>query len=248
VQPAANPRPRRLIVNADDFGQAPGINDGVIRCYERGILTSASLMVRWPEARAAAKYAREARGLSVGLHIDLGEWAYRNGEWVPLYSVTAIDDPGAVRTEVLQQLETFRRLIGSDPTHLDSHQHVHRLTPVDRIVGDIGESLGIPIRQQGDAIRHIGSFYGQGAKGEQLTDRVTVEHLRTIIEALPIGTTEVGCHPGTGRDAPGMYIVEREQEVAVLCDPEVRATIDAEHIQLISFRDLVGRNPNRGTV
>ena len=63
----------------------------------------------------------------------------------------------------------------------------------------------IPIRQQNDAIQYVGSFYGQGAKGERLTDRVTVAHLRRLIEALPIGTIEVGCHPGIGRDAPGMY-------------------------------------------
>ena len=42
---------RSLIVNADDFGQSPGINSGVIRAYEEGILTSASLMVRWPAAQ-----------------------------------------------------------------------------------------------------------------------------------------------------------------------------------------------------
>ena len=71
---------RRLIVNADDFGQTAGINEGIIQCSERGIVTSASLMVRWPSARAATEYARAAPALSVGLHIDLGEWAYRNGE------------------------------------------------------------------------------------------------------------------------------------------------------------------------
>ena len=33
-----------LIVNADDFGQSPGINRGIIEAHERGIVTSASLM------------------------------------------------------------------------------------------------------------------------------------------------------------------------------------------------------------
>ena len=41
---------RYLIVNADDFGQSPGINRGVIEAHENGIVTSASLMVRWPAA------------------------------------------------------------------------------------------------------------------------------------------------------------------------------------------------------
>ena len=60
---AAQPDTRRLIVNADDFGQSAGINEGIIRCHERGIVTSASLMVRWPHAAAAAEYARTLAGV-----------------------------------------------------------------------------------------------------------------------------------------------------------------------------------------
>ena len=67
-----------LIVNADDFGQSPGVNRGVIAAHERGVVTSTSLMVRWPSAAAAAAYAREHPALSVGLHVDLGEWACRD--------------------------------------------------------------------------------------------------------------------------------------------------------------------------
>src|SRR3712207_7115710 len=51
----------------------------LFRSYEGGIVTSASLMVRWPAATEAAAYAREHRDLSVGLHLDLGEWVYREG-------------------------------------------------------------------------------------------------------------------------------------------------------------------------
>ena len=32
---------RRLIVNADDFGQSPGVNQGVIHAHRCGIVTSA---------------------------------------------------------------------------------------------------------------------------------------------------------------------------------------------------------------
>jgi predicted glycoside hydrolase/deacetylase ChbG (UPF0249 family) len=43
-----------LIVNADDFGQSAGINRGIIAAHEQGMVTSASLMVRWPAAHEAA--------------------------------------------------------------------------------------------------------------------------------------------------------------------------------------------------
>jgi chitin disaccharide deacetylase len=229
---------RRLIVNADDFGQSAGCNEGIIRCFERGVLTSASLMVRWRDAQAAAAYARIHPALSVGLHIDLGEWMYRAAEWVELYSVLPDEDPATIRAEVMRQLETFRTLMGSDPTHLDSHQHVHCSAPADRVVTELGAALGIPVRQRCDAVKYVGGFYGQGSSGEPLNDAISVEHLMSILRTLPAGTTELGCHPGSNRDTPGMYVVEREREVEVLCDPRVRATLQAEDIQLISFRDV----------
>jgi YdjC-like protein len=159
---------RRLIVNADDFGQNAGFNEGIIRCFERGVLTSASLMVRWPDAQAAAEYARVQPAFSIGLHIDLGEWRYRDDKWVELYSVLPDEDPATIRAEVMRQLETFRTLLGSDPTHLDSHQHVHCSGPADRVVTELGATLGIPVRQRSEAVKYVGGFYGQGRNGETL--------------------------------------------------------------------------------
>ena len=49
---------RHLIVNADDYGLTSGINRGIAEAHENGILTSASLMVRYPAAAEAAAYAK----------------------------------------------------------------------------------------------------------------------------------------------------------------------------------------------
>src|SRR5437899_6893534 len=95
---------RYLIVNADDFGLSPGVNRGIIEAHEHGIVTSASLMVRWPAAREAVNYARQHGALSLGLHLDLGEWTYRGSTWVPLYEVVPLDDSSAVAEEVSRQL------------------------------------------------------------------------------------------------------------------------------------------------
>src|SRR5260221_8043673 len=70
-----------LIVNADDFGLSAGVNAGIAETHRRGIVTSASLMVRPRAAGAAVELSRGLPGFSVGLHFDLGEWGYRNGKW-----------------------------------------------------------------------------------------------------------------------------------------------------------------------
>jgi hopanoid biosynthesis associated protein HpnK len=62
---------RRLIVNADDFGQSSAVNRAVIRAHEEGILTTASLMVNAPAAAEAVELARRHPGLGVGLHLTL---------------------------------------------------------------------------------------------------------------------------------------------------------------------------------
>src|SRR5689334_12175655 len=117
---------RRLIVNADDFGLSEGVNRGILRAHDRGIVTSASLMVRQPSAGAAAEEARRRPGLSLGLHLDVGEWEYRDGNWVAVYEVVGGDDATALAGEVGRQLDAFMRLVGRPPTHIDSHQHAHR--------------------------------------------------------------------------------------------------------------------------
>jgi len=62
---------RRLIVNADDFGASPAVNQAVIRAHREGILTTASLMVNEPAQAEAVRLARENPRLGVGLHLTL---------------------------------------------------------------------------------------------------------------------------------------------------------------------------------
>src|SRR5688572_11973813 len=150
-----------LIVNADDFGQSPGINRGIITAHRDGIVTSASLMVRWPAAAEAATDARKHPSLSVGLHIDLGEQILRSGEWVPLYSVLPVHNESTVREEIARQLDVFDRLVGHAPTHLDSHQHVHLREPTRVILVEIAQRLGVPLRNCSREVSYCGSFYGQ---------------------------------------------------------------------------------------
>jgi predicted glycoside hydrolase/deacetylase ChbG (UPF0249 family) len=229
---------RRLIVNADDFGLSEGINQGIVECAERGIVTSVSLMVRQPAARAAAAYARINRRLSAGLHVDLGEWSFRGGQWQELYTVVEARNPPAVAEEVERQRSEFLRLVGREPSHLDSHQHVHRDEPVRSILARLARELNVPLRSFDPRVRFCGDFYGQTGEGEPLPDAITVGNLRSIVADLPAGTTELGCHPGYTWGVTSVYRVERELEVKVLCDPALKSILQELKIELCSFDQL----------
>ncbi|MFN2467147.1 MAG: carbohydrate deacetylase [Gaiellaceae bacterium] len=222
---------RILIVNADDFGHSPEVNAGVIEAHERGIVTSASLMVDRPSAREAAAY----RGrLALGLHVELGEWRCVEGRWL----ATGAVGPEAVEGDVRRQLAAFEELAGRAPTHVDSHQHVHRRGPARSAVAALGRELRVPVRHLDPEVRYVGAFYGQTDEGAPLPELVTTAALVKLIRDLTPGTTELGCHPAKGPVRGSSYAAERERELEALCDPLVRSVLERERIDLRSFAEL----------
>jgi predicted glycoside hydrolase/deacetylase ChbG (UPF0249 family) len=231
---------RVLVVNADDFGRTPGVNRGIIEAHEHGIVTDATLMVRWPAAEDAGVYARQRPRLGIGLHLDLAEWEYVDGAWRPVYEVVDTDDEASVQAELDRQLGRFLRLVGRAPTHLDSHQHVHREDPVRSVLARAGHQLGVPVRDVTPGITYCGSFYGQDGRGWPVPEAITVDALVALIRDLPIGITELGCHPGDPVDLANVYRDERATELEALCHPRARRVIAEHGIRLVSFGELAG--------
>jgi predicted glycoside hydrolase/deacetylase ChbG (UPF0249 family) len=202
---------RRLIVNADDLGYTDGVNRGVLEAHERGIVTSASLMVDRPAAAHGAEVARSTPNLSVGLHAVL--------DGLP---------PERCAAELERQLARFEELVGRRPTHVDSHHHSHREPRLAEAFAAFAEGQALPLRDR--TVRHNGLFYGRAA--------TTVERLLDILAGLDEGDTELGCHPGYADELRSRYTTEREQELRTLTDPRVRARLDELGIELIGWKDV----------
>ena len=228
---------RQLIVNADDFGRSRGVNRGIGAAHNDGVVTSASLMVRWPAAKEAAVLAHSMPQLSIGLHVDLSEWIYRDGDWVRLYTVVG-DDPSEIASESRRQLAAFRSLVGRDPSHLNSHQHVHRDEPVRSVLVDLAAELEVPLRQFTPEIEYRGEYHGQTTTGDPLPTALTVEALAAILRSLAPGTSELGCHPALEVDFESVYGAERLVELHVLRSAEIRNVLEVEDIRLVSFDQL----------
>lgn len=152
--------PRRLIVNADDFGRSRSINKAVIRAHREGILTSASLMVNEPDCAEAVALAKETPKLGVGLHLAL--LCGRAG--LPREKIAGLvneqneftNNPvGAgfryfvnrnlraqLRAEIHEQFARFRAT-GLPLDHVNGHLHLHLHPTVFGILMQDAEQLGI---------------------------------------------------------------------------------------------------------
>jgi len=211
---------KSLIVNADDFGAAHGINRGVIEAHRDGIVTSASMMVEARGSAEAAQLAAQHLALGVGLHVVIAPEA---------------EQP---ETEIEQQLERFVELIGKAPTHIDAHHNAHREDGLLRAFLAVSERHGLPLRDH-SRVRHIGRFYGQW-DAETHLEGISPDAFTRIVDAeTKDGFNEMSCHPGyVDEDLVSSYTREREAELATLCDTELRAALRDRGIDLVSFRDL----------
>lgn len=227
-----------LIVNADDFGVTEGVNRGIIEAHEQGVVTSASLMVRYPAALAAAEYARDHPKFSVGLHFETGEWRFRDGSWAVAYQVVDTHDREAVLAEFERQITAFEGLVGRPPTHLDSHQHIHEREPARSVLSEYAEKHKIPLRNCSPRLTYNGRLYGQTVSGEPFPQGISVARLIEIIELLRPGWTELGCHPGYANQLDSVYLHEREIEVRTLIDLKIREALDRGGVTLCSFKDF----------
>jgi predicted glycoside hydrolase/deacetylase ChbG (UPF0249 family) len=228
---------RYLIVNADDFGHSESVNRGILDAHDKGIVTSASLMVERPAALEAAGDAGERPSLGLGLHVEVGRWRVA---WLPkrgsARSAAVVERRAA--EDLLRQLDRFRLLVGRDPSHLDSHQHRHVTELVRPSFEAVAAELGIPLRRIDRRVRFCGEFYGHDGRGRPDHDAITAEALIRLIENVEEGVTELCCHPGYADGLDDWYRTERAQEVQALCDPRVRRAIEREEMRLCSFAEV----------
>jgi len=195
-------------------------------------------MVRWPAAVEAAECARNRPGLSLGLHVDFGEWTYKDDNWTPVYNVVPLDEVTELRREALRQIAVFRNLTGRDPDHIDfssarASSRAGTLCGTRSRSGVEGSSTRL---HAGDTL--LRALLRANRRGLALCRGITSDALTEILTQLPQGVTELACHPGEGEFPNTTYTGERAIEVKTLCDARVRSALIEMGIELCRFTDL----------
>lgn len=148
----------RIINNADDFGYSRAVNYGILDSFQRGVLTSATLMANMPGFDHAVMLAKENPELGVGIHLTL-----TSGNALLDGHLTIADESGKLRKKAyycdLNTVVDYEEVYaewkaqiekvlsnGILPTHLDSHHHIHTLKDNLPIFIKLAKEYALPVR------------------------------------------------------------------------------------------------------
>jgi predicted glycoside hydrolase/deacetylase ChbG (UPF0249 family) len=159
---------KQLVVNADDFGFTPDVNQGILEAHRTGILTATTLMANGAAFDDALRLARQAPSLDIGCHLVLiGGRSLVTQKPFPL---TVPQLAAALARRQICPYDELRAQVrhivesGIRPTHLDTHKHTHLAPPVLDAVARLGEEFGIrwvrrpfdfPLNAAGGTVPHL---------------------------------------------------------------------------------------------
>jgi len=171
----------KFIINADDFGYSDAVNGAVLKCFQKWLVTSASLLVNMPGFEGAVEmvHANSLLTGKIGVRLNLTEgfsltsnirdntsFCHESGFFIlkersHLLALTKREKQ-AVYEEMKTQLEKAL-LAGIHPTHLDIHHSLHRQWPIAGVVASLAREYGIQrvrfSRSMGPVMRGIGGHY-----------------------------------------------------------------------------------------
>ncbi len=154
-------RTKKIVINSDDFGLCEGINRGVLKALQHGVLKSVSIMPSGFAFDSAVEIIRQNRAVEVGVHLSLIEavpvlsmdrissLVNKSGYFVNSFFIFFIRyifgkiKGEHIYRELCAQVERVKEA-GFEINHLDSHQHIHLMPGIFRIVLRLAKEYKIP--------------------------------------------------------------------------------------------------------
>lgn len=154
----------KILIIADDLGIDSLTNERITDCFEKGLISSTSVMVTMPGFEEAVQwYKRQSLEPKLGIHLDLDGGKPVSDAFRTAYGDKKLFYPGGRLTadrkylEILEQeLDAqIQKLINSGIAlhHIDSHHHKHTNWPVAKIVVRLAKKYGgVRIRVAGNVL------------------------------------------------------------------------------------------------
>jgi predicted glycoside hydrolase/deacetylase ChbG (UPF0249 family) len=235
---------KQLIVTADDAGLDPGMTAGAIEAHRNGIVTACSLVANGRAFDDAVARLRDTLTLEVGVHLTLvEERSLTTGETMPRnWMRYLVSRRGDVEGELRLQIEKVLAA-GLRVTHLNSHQHLHMLPSIRRIVTALATEYRIPyvrrVRDRGGpfGLRKMIFAIGGGQPPRLSTigvveaGHLTSDRIIALLDEVK-ETTELVTHPGLNVSGYSHWRYDWERETRALCDPRVRQALHEKGIRL----------------
>ncbi len=153
--------PKKLIINADDYGLCPEVNAATEELISAGLPVSVSVLANGQRREQAAQFLRDHPAVSAGVHLnaiegppvssspDVSVLTARDGSFAGLSALLKRwvwrprDVTRAVEQEWRAQIEWLLQS-GIALTHADSHQHAHAFPPAYRLAVKLCREYAIP--------------------------------------------------------------------------------------------------------
>ncbi|MGL5601540.1 MAG: chitin disaccharide deacetylase [Silvania sp.] len=248
-----------LIVNADDFGLSKGQNYGIAEACRHGVVTSATALVNGDAIEHAVALSRDLPALGVGMHFVLtlgiplspmpgltrdgvlGKWIWSMAEQGTL----PLDE---IARELDCQFNRFVDLFGREPTHIDSHHHVHMIPAIFPLVAEFARRKGVALRvdrQEGVlsetdvTLPPSTEGFSSGFYGDEISEALFLSVLDSSVQNGE-RSLEVMAHPAFIDNTihKSAYCWPRLAEVDVLTSTSLKYAIAERGYRLGTFRDL----------
>ena len=239
-----------LIINADDFGLSAPVNEGIIRAFEAGGITNATLMIKKPSTGEAVRFAKSNSSLPLGLHLDLDDLLggdKKDDERFNLDRIGAMLEEESflktVESEIDGQIKAFKET-GLELTHIDGHHHLHAIPRIFRLLVEKMADQGIKtvrFSKKFDLLKYPPIEWDEAFLKEmkvllKQNGIIYADHFITgwqpyELQNMAHGVTELMTHPGTEEQW-------RIDELTTLTSEEWTNALDEQGIVLTSFREL----------
>ncbi|HBS46394.1 MAG TPA: hypothetical protein DEA91_21470 [Paenibacillus sp.] len=95
---------RKLIINCDDFGQSPAMNQAIMHLLEEGKVSSATIMAVAPGFEEAARWCSRRQQPNVGLHLTMTS-EFEALRWSSLTGDSSLHDDGGHQYKTVKEFE-----------------------------------------------------------------------------------------------------------------------------------------------